>query len=75
MFGKEVFAYHRLPNHIMAVKRELALQVKFKDILKGEDADYSKRLLPILQTNYEIGKVLYHYDYSDTTTETQMKLR
>lgn len=75
MEGKEVIAYHRLPNHIMAVKRELALQVKFKDILKGEDADYSKRLLPILQTSYEIDKVLYHYDYSDMTTETQMKLR
>lgn len=73
--GKTVLSYHRLPNHIMAVKRELALQTKFKDILKGEDADYSNRLLPLLETGYEIGKVLYHYDYSDFTTETQMKLR
>lgn len=73
--GKEVIAYHRLPNHIMAVKKALALKTKYKDILKGEDADYSKRLLPLLKSQCTIDKVLYHYDYSDVTTETQQKLK
>lgn len=73
--GKNVIAYHRLPNHIMAVKKALALKTKYKDILKGEDADYSKRLLPLLETQYTIDKVLYHYDYSDESTETQQKLK
>lgn len=68
-------SYHRLPNHIMAVKRELALATKYQDILKGEDADYSKRLLPLLNTQHTIEKVLYYYDYSDVTTETQQKLK
>jgi hypothetical protein len=68
-------SYHRLPNHIMAVKKELALATKYQDILKGEDADYSKRLLPLLKTQHDLEKVLYYYDYSDVTTETQQKLR
>lgn len=68
-------SYHRLPNHIMAVKRELALATKYQDILKGEDADYSKRLAPLLRTQHIIEKVLYYYDYSDVTTETQQKLK
>lgn len=68
-------SYHRLPNHIMAVKKELALATKYLDIVKGEDADYSKRLLPLLNTQHEIEKVLYYYDYSDETTETQQKLK
>ena len=68
-------SYHRLPNHIMAVKKALALKVKYKDILKGEDSDYAKRLLPLLRTEYRIDKILYHYDYSNLTTETQQKLK
>lgn len=68
-------SYHRLPNHIMAVKKELALATKYQDILKGEDADYSKRLLPLLKTQHDIEKILYYYDYSDVTTETQQKLK
>lgn len=68
-------SYHRLPNHIMAVKKELALATKYQDILKGEDADYSKRLAPLLKTQHIIEKVLYYYDYSDVTTETQQKIK
>ncbi len=68
-------SYHRLPNHIMCVKRSLALQVPYKDIPKGEDSDYSKRLKPLIQTQYNIDKMLYCYDYSDLTTETQQKIK
>lgn len=64
-------AYHRLPNHIMAVRRELAEHVWFKPVLYGEDSDYSKRLQPFLKTEYAINKVLYHYDYNIDTTEAQ----
>ena len=63
--------YHRLPNHLMCVKRELALQVPFQSIGRGEDADYAKRLKPLLVTEHRIEKVLYHYDFNQTTTETQ----
>jgi len=63
--------YHRLPNHIMCVKREHAEATPFKPILYGEDSDYSKRLKPLLNTEFHIGKTLYFYDYNIETTEAQ----
>ena len=67
--------YRRIPNHICVVRKELAAQVAFPNILYREDQGYSKLLLPLLQTEHKIKKVLYHYDYSTTQTETQVHLR
>ena len=67
--------YERLPNHICAVKRELALKASFPNVAHGEDSAYSKLLLPHLGTEHFIDRVLYHYDYSSETTETQQHLR
>lgn len=54
----------RLPNHLMAVRKELAKKTKFKNITFGEDADYSKRLKPLLRSEFQVNKVLYTYlDY------------
>lgn len=53
--------YYRCPNHLNPVKRELALKVKFKNITKEEDIDYSVRLYPLLKTETEIKDVLYYY--------------
>lgn len=67
--------YERLPNHICAVKRELAQQVPFPSVLCGEDSDYSKRLAPLLDSEFHIPEVLYHYVFNDSTTETQVRRR
>ena len=63
--------YERLPNHICAVKKEIAQQVSFPNIPYGEDAGYSKLLKPLLHTEFPINRVLYHYDYFTETTEAQ----
>lgn len=55
--------YYRTPNHISPVKRELALQAGFPEISFGEDAEYSRRLLPLLKTESIITEPIYHYDY------------
>lgn len=65
--------YQRIPNHITCVKRELASQVSFPHIPKGEDSAYAVLLHPLLKTEHAIDRVLYYYDYSDATTETQPK--
>lgn len=57
--------YYRTPNHISPVKRELALQAGFPEISFGEDAEYSRRLLPLLKTETIINQPLYHYDFRD----------
>ena len=63
--------YERLPNHICVVKRELARQVSFPNKVYGEDADYARLLKPLLGSQYSIEKVLYHYDWSENSSETQ----
>src|SRR5690606_24736050 len=55
--------YYRTPNHISPVKRELALKAMFPQINYGEDAEYSKRLLPFLKTEVKVKGNIYHYDY------------
>lgn len=55
--------YYRTPNHISPVKRELALKAGFPEIKFGEDAEYSKRLLPLLKTETIVKGNIYHYDY------------
>lgn len=55
--------YYRNPNHLNVVKREIAKRVRFTDDMSyGEDADYSKRILPYLSVQGEIKNKLYYYD-------------
>lgn len=63
--------YQRLPNHICATKRELAIATSFPERRFGEDSDYAARLRPRLTTEHNIPKVLYHYDFNTETTATQ----
>ena len=56
--------YYRTPNHISPVKRELALQSGFPEIAFGEDAEYSRRLLPLLKTEVKIEQNIYHYKFN-----------
>lgn len=62
--------YRRIPNHICAVKADIARATGWADINYGEDADYSKRLLPRLATECTIERVLYHYDFNRATSES-----
>jgi len=57
--------YYRGPNHISPVKRDIALQVMFPEINHGEDAEFSRRILPLLKTEVKIPGVLYVYRYSN----------
>lgn len=61
--------FYRTTNHISPVKRKLAIQVGFPDSSYGEDADYSKRLKPLLKTETKIDVPLYHYDFSNINKE------
>lgn len=54
--------YYRNPNHLNPVKRELALQAKFPEIIIGEDRSYSQKLLPLLKSEEYIIKPIYIYE-------------
>jgi glycosyltransferase involved in cell wall biosynthesis len=66
-------SYHRLPNHICAVKTGIAKEVGYSDFTFGEDADFAKRAKPLLKTEFMIDKVLYYYIYNVKTTTTRGK--
>lgn len=65
--------YQRWPNHMSMIRRELALEASFPAQLCGEDTIYAERLHPLLKSEHRINKILYHYDFSQLTTETQQK--
>jgi len=55
--------YYRSPNHISPVRRQIALQAGFPSIDFGEDAEFSQRLYPLIETEaITPGETpLYHY--------------
>jgi len=63
--------FERIPNHLMPVKRELAIKAGYPDKSFGEDAEYAQRLKPLLHTQRRIYKTLYYYEFSDKTSETR----
>lgn len=66
------FKYYRSPNQLMCIRIDLAKSTPY--VLVGyEDFIYMADLLPKLKTEYNIDKVLYYYDFSNDTTETQRR--
>lgn len=57
--------YYRTPNHISPVKREIAIKVRFPEISFGEDAVYSKNILPYLHTENIVKGNIYEYKYNN----------
>lgn len=55
-------AYYRPPNHLNPVRRSLAVAAGFPDITRGEDREYSMRLLPMLKKQGRLSlEPLYWY--------------
>jgi glycosyltransferase involved in cell wall biosynthesis len=63
--------YERMPNHLMCVKREIALNAMFPDKSFGEDQEYARRIKRQIKTQARINKTLYFYVFSNKTSETQ----
>lgn len=59
------FDYVRNVSHFNPVKKELALQVGFKDLRFGEDKDYSDRVTLLCKHEIFIDKFLFKYRYSN----------
>lgn len=62
---KRVYHYRRYSNHLAPIKREIALQIGYKDMKHGEDYDYAKRLHEsgLCKTETKIENRIYHYDF------------
>jgi formaldehyde-activating enzyme involved in methanogenesis len=62
--------YLRPPNHLNAVRREIASSIRFPELNVGEDRDYCLRLKEHLKTEAEIPKPIYRYNYSSYKSTT-----
>lgn len=67
--------YHRIPNHLSAVRRELAVRTPYTSLGRAEDAEYAKDLRPLLRSEHHIDRTLYYYDYDSATTVAQRPSR
>ena len=55
-------SFYRTPNHLNAIKTEIAQRFGFKPINSGEDQDFSKRIRIVLQKEVRIpGEIYYYY--------------
>lgn len=61
--------YHRYPNHLCPMKREIAIQFKFPQITIGEDYEWATAIhnAGIIKTEYKIEKPMYHYRFTSKT--------
>jgi len=61
--------HYRTPNHLSAVRRDLALKAGFVPKNVGEDHEYSKKLAPLLTTEASTGsRPLYFYFFAPTAS-------
>lgn len=59
------YDYVRNVTHFNCVRRDLALQVGFKDLRFGEDRLYSDAVTQLCEIEVFINKKLFHYRYSN----------
>lgn len=67
----EADRYVRLPHHRMPIKKELVVQVPFKDTNFGEDTDFGIRIQALLKSETVIPACLYFYDYDSDISEAK----
>ena len=57
--------YERPPNHLNCIKKEIANQFKFPEIMHGEDRVWSEAIKAsgLIKTEHYIDAILYHYKF------------
>lgn len=64
------YGYIRMSNHLMCVKRSLALEYPFPETGRGEDTKWAEKICPNIKSETRIDKVLYYYDAVTATSES-----
>jgi glycosyltransferase involved in cell wall biosynthesis len=62
--GHEV-RYERYPNHLNAIRSDIAKRFRFQEISHGEDTEWATQIHKsgLLKTEHYIPEVIYHYEY------------
>lgn len=64
-YEEKANVYYRYNNHLSPIRREIALQIGYKDLQHGEDYDYATRLKEsgLIKTEKYIYSPMYFYNY------------
>lgn len=70
----EGYDHVRTPFYKDVIRTDLALKAGFSDMRYGEDYDFAKRLLPLLNTEVHVDRIMYYY-YGTRLTPKEHKTR
>jgi glycosyltransferase involved in cell wall biosynthesis len=61
----EEVRYLRYPNHLNAIRADIAKQFQFPETMHGEDTDWATQIhnSRLLKTEYDIPSIIYFYDW------------
>lgn len=65
-----VGVYYRIPNHLMAFRKDLLQSVDFQPITMGEDATWARAIKHKVNRQHYIDKYLYTYHANIATSES-----
>ena len=67
------YDYVRTPYHKTPIRRDIALNIGFKNMRYAEDHDFSKRLKStgLIKNEYFIDKIMYYYRYSNKVSHNE----
>lgn len=68
--GSGMRTIRRPPYHMCFWRSKITKNIPFRPSSYGEDLDWVMRMLPYVTSETHIDKVLHHYRYSDSTSES-----
>lgn len=66
--------FKRAPNHLCAVKTELARQCVFPSLNVSEDSEYARQINKLIKTEVHLNEKIYEYHYSSMNSLTANRL-
>jgi len=70
-----IYQYVRSPFFKIPIKTELCKQVGCSDLRFGEDADFAKRIYPLIKSECFINKKMYFYRYQNEEFNSKYGIR
>ena len=67
--------YQRYPNHLNVIKTDIVKKYKFKEIMHGQDRDFSDRIKKELTNEAYIANTLYYYYFENKKNELSNRHR
>jgi glycosyltransferase involved in cell wall biosynthesis len=72
---KQPYGYDRMTNHIMCVKRSIAVKHPFMVTGRAKDGKWGRVMATVLKSEARIDKVLYYYDFYGDRSEVRARYK